>query len=138
MKKDDLIVYEINTDNFLKIIGKYYSDIYHKNILVNYDIVIVNDDKLDLKIYFKRINSRGISLITLNYDDILLPLRKYANSLDYELDGFKYCGGIRHVGYYIDEDTPHFDGVRLYLKEKKQEFVKKKIKDWFYGRIIIN
>lgn len=127
MDKQDLIIQDIATDIFLIIIGKYYSDIYHKNILVNYNIRTDDNDKLDLKIYFEKYNAQGIDIITLNYNDIFTSLKKYANSLGYELDSFKYCGGIRHVGYFIDEDTPYFEGVRLFMKEKNK--VKKKIKD---------
>ena len=127
MDNQSFITKDIPTDTFLKIIGKYYSDIYHKNILINYNIRIDDNDKLDLKIYFEKYNSRGINIITLNYNDIFIPLKKYADSSGYELNSFKYCGGIRHVGYFTDEDTPYFAGIRLFMKEKNK--LKKKIKD---------
>ena len=58
----------------------------------------------------------------LTEDDLRRVLSHYADSFNYDLEDYKYIGGIHRVGYYFSEDTPHYDGIKLFVKEKNNEF----------------
>ena len=36
---------------------------------------------------------------------------------------FKYIGGIRRVGYFLDEDAPYYSGIQLIVREKSKKLV---------------
>ena len=117
---------DITTKELLNILSDYYSPIYRRNIVMNKNILISNNDDLKLQIYFEHYTPYGkMQIIYLSELDIKTCLSKYANMLGYSLDSYKYLGGIRHVGYFTDEDTPYFEGIRLYLKEKNKVKVRK-------------
>ena len=59
---------------------------------------------------------RDISCMLTN-GDIKNALSAYVETCGYELVDFKYKGGIRKVGFFIDEDTPHYEGVSLNVKK---------------------
>lgn len=56
----------------------------------------------------------------LTYGDLLNAFNDYVGFYGYEVDNFKYIGGVRNVGYFVDEDTPYFEGIELHVKEKEQ------------------
>lgn len=66
----------------------------------------------------------------LTESDLKTALAHYVDFYGYDLNGFKYIGGVHRVGYYFDEDTPHYEGIELKVtpKEKVQESPKKLIK----------
>lgn len=55
--------------------------------------------------------------------DIKRVLNDYINFYSYELIDFKYIGGIHKVGYYFDENTPHYDGIELSVKKKSKKLL---------------
>ena len=59
----------------------------------------------------------------LTRGDLQNALSSYIEFYGYELIDFKYMGGVHHVGYYCDEDTPYYEGIELTVKEKKKDQV---------------
>ena len=46
-------------------------------------------------------------------------------SLGLDFSSYKYLGYIRNVGYFCDEDTAVFEGIRVYYKERELKKVLK-------------
>ncbi len=65
----------------------------------------------------------------LTKGDLMNALRAYIEFYGYELLDFKYIGGIHRAGYFIDEDTPHYDGIELKVKKIKNKALKLQRKD---------
>ncbi len=84
----------------------------------------VYDEHIDINFYLtEKISEdkeRKTCLTSYDLDDVL---KNYLKDTNYELLSYKYSGGIRRVGYFIDENTPIFEGIELLVKEK----VKKRI-----------
>lgn len=125
MENNTLIIKDIRTNEFLHNLSEYYSKIYQRNIAFKANIRIQTNDELKLNIYFEKYSERIIQVVNLTDGDIQKYLTIYASDLGYSLDNYKYIGGIRHTGYFTNEDTPYFEGIRLYLKEKVKTKIKK-------------
>ena len=54
----------------------------------------------------------------LTEGDLQHALNAYINFYNYELIDFKYNGGVHYVGMLVDEDTPYYNGMKLYVTEK--------------------
>lgn len=61
--------------------------------------------------------------VQLPEDEIKGILKTYAQNHNESLYSYLYVGGVRRAGVHIDEDTPFFTGVMLYVKPitKKQD-----------------
>lgn len=77
-----------------------------------------------MKLYLETIvdGERIRRLLTEDY--IKEVLTAYVDTPKETLNSFQYVGGIHHVGLYVDEDTPFFEGVMIYLKQKEKPFQK--------------
>jgi len=64
----------------------------------------------------------------LTKGDLMNALGAYIEFYGYELLDFKYIGGVHHVGYFVDEDKPHYDGIELKVR-KKEKSLRLKRKD---------
>lgn len=64
----------------------------------------------------------------LTETDLKRALANYISAQGYELINFKYIGGVRRVGYFVDEDTAYFEGIELSVSEKENKHVKRKEK----------
>lgn len=88
------------------------------------------DDKPDITFYLtEHLDFQGIRgqhEIRLSEEDIKKSLDSYVNYYNYELEDYKYLGGIHKTGYYLDEDTPHYDGVQLNVKKKDKKLTLKR------------
>ena len=82
------------------------------------------DNQINLRFYLvEHLDYDGIkrdNIIMLTEGDLKNALNHYINFYNYDLVDFKYIGGIHRVGYYFDEDTPHYDGIQLEVKIKEQ------------------
>ena len=119
---DKIINKQISFDEFMNVISIYYMikmriDVkFESELLVKYNLEQVYPE---LNIYYvSYIGGEKIKCL-LRYEDIFEPLRVYVNNLGYELINFKYDGGIKRTGYYVDNDTPFINGVLLNMKKKK-------------------
>ncbi len=90
----------------------------------------MKDNQLDIVFYLtEHLNNDGKAYhheIRLKEEDVKEALNNYINYYNYELEDYKYIGGIHRVGYYFDEDTPHYDGIQLKVKEKSKKLLLKK------------
>ena len=83
------------------------------------DGYFVSTPNIELCIIDKNDNQMVTSNLTKI--DIEEALADYISSLGYVFESFKYVGGVRHAGYFIEEDTPFFEGIQIFAKEKSLE-----------------
>ena len=113
--------------NNSEVLDKYDKFMFEDTIKIEKDNkkIFLFPEDIDREIinYYSKDNDLG----TDSYSMVLYHVfSSFANELNYDLEDFKYCGGIHRVGYYFDEDTPHFDGIMLKVKEKRQNKILKK------------
>lgn len=91
------------------------------------DELKLDKDKLNIKFYLiEHLDYDGIERglkTMLTTSDLHMALNEYINFYNYELIDFKYIGGIHRVGYFFDEDKPHYDGIELKVKTRDKEKV---------------
>ena len=106
-----------------------YCSIGNKNELSVEKSLYIYDDEIVLDFYLletiEKDKIRWTSKYALTKLDLKDAFNYYLEKRGYELDNFKYVGGIRRVGYYIDDDTPMFEGIELAVKEKSLKRIKK-------------
>lgn len=77
---------------------------------------------LTIKFYYERYIKDSKITVFIKESEIRLILENYLNSLGYTLVNYSYIGNIRHTGYFVDNDTPFFEGVKIiYNKNKIQK-----------------
>ena len=139
MDNQEIITKDLKPNELLNFLGNYYSIKERRDHSFDYDAKITDDGVnlgVDLKIYTEVfIIGKKIKIILAD-KDIFEVLNVWAYNNDLKLLNFKYLGHVRNIGYYFNEPTPVFEGVRLFMK--KRDKTRKKLKDWLYGRIIIN
>lgn len=54
----------------------------------------------------------------LTNGDIKTALQAYVEFYNYDLVDYKFIGGVHSVGYYLDEDTPYYEGIEITVKSK--------------------
>ncbi len=120
-------------DEFLNILSEYFTNTLEKEVTVydNPKVIYTDTDKLiDLQLYhlyFFDKNRTTIRIETPISDfEVSEVLNEYAHKMGYELDRFQYIGHVRNVGYYTDEDTVVFEGVKLYLNEPNIKMIMRK------------
>ena len=64
----------------------------------------------------------------LTETDLKRALANYISDRGYELNDFKYIGGVRKFGYFVDEDKAYFEGIELSVSEKENKKIKRKEK----------
>ena len=78
-----------------------------------------------VRFYIREEYAKGIQHDNpLTEHDLISALNDYLKKFNCEVDHFEYVGGVHHVGYYYDEDTPYFEGLNVYTKdlEKSNEY----------------
>jgi len=116
---------DIKKEDFIKILSEYYSKKLKKDITLNYRVNIIWNDNLSLNIFFEKRSQSTKHIINLNDEDIHICLEAYAKNKGLELDNFKYLGSIKPTGYFLENNAPCFEGIRLYFKEKAKTLIKK-------------
>ena len=92
--------------------------------------VFMNNGEPDVKFYINEHVGKGQSYNTpVSKDDLRNVLAMYAAKKGYEMIDYRYVGGVHRVGYFFDEDTPHFDGIKLYVKKLEKGMVLSKKQD---------
>ncbi len=115
----------ITKEEVIKIISEYYSEKLKKDITLNYRVNIIWNDNLSLNIFFEKRSPSTKHIINLNDEDIHICLEAYTKKQGFELANFKYLGSIKPTGHFFENNTPCFEGIRLYFKEKAKTLVKK-------------
>ncbi len=122
-KEKTFNVVELTSKEVDKAIIDYSSKNHNHKVTVKEELSLVNG-KLKIDFYsIKHIDYYGTKkdIIThLTEDDLKDCLNDYMGNYNYEVTDFKYIGGIHKTGYFIDENTPHYDGIQIQVKEKKK------------------
>ena len=118
----------LTKEEFLNTLSIYYSIKERRDLIVKDNLkikYIKGMEEIDIKLYIDMYIKGDKITIFLNKKDIMEALVAYINNLGYELIDFKYMGGVRHTGYYVEENTPIFEGVNIQVKEKDKKLVRK-------------
>ena len=91
----------------------YYGQKGKENIRATKEISL-SGNHINLCFYVEEENLK----IMLTEEDLSQVFQHYLNPCDLELIHFKYMGYIRRAGYYVDRDTPVFEGIQLQTKKK--------------------
>jgi len=62
----------------------------------------------------------------LTEGDLKNVFESYVEQGNYDLEDFKYIGGVHKVGYFFEEDTPHYEGIELKVKPKEKVYKREK------------
>lgn len=116
---------ELSTAEVNNIIVNYFGN--GKNYLVSteYDLGIVGHEPKIHYYLIEHLNYDGKkrdNRVPLTEYDLKNAFNDYLNSSNYELVDFKYIGGIHHTGYYIDNDMPYYEGIKLNVKEREKPY----------------
>lgn len=108
--------YKIITEKELfEIITTFYSNEDEKDIHIEKSLQIINGE-LSLTLYLVKDNNKYI----ITHEDLEYVFKFYLHSCGLEYDSFRFIGNIRRPGYYIDEETPIFEGVKLSYYENNK------------------
>ena len=114
---------ELTPDEVDEAIVRYFGDGKNYRVSSERELSLYND-QIDLRFYLiEHLDYDGIkrdNKIMLTENDLKTALDHYINFHNYELIDFKYIGGIHRIGYYFDEDTPHYDGIQLEVKTREK------------------
>lgn len=128
-KEDKNLKIDLTPTEVDQAILEYYDIDKDSRVSVEEELEIV-DNHPDIKFYIiEHIDYKDIQKdikTPLQEEDIKKALNDYISTYNYELIDFKYIGGIHRVGYFFDEDTPHYDGIELNVKKKEKTLKKKK------------
>ena len=122
----DTIYDTIDGDKFIEMLSLDVSLDMKDDVIVQKELDIKYVNGLmspNIRFYFDRYICGDKITVYLNNKDISRVLGNYASKQGCTLSGYKYIGGVRKVGYFVNENQPFFEGVVLEMKK-----VKKKIK----------
>ena len=119
---DAFVTEVIDSDKFIKMLSEAVS------LDIRDDVIV--QMKLDTKyrngmlepnviFFFDRYICGDKITVYLKYSDIFNVLSIYAYNNGYTLYNFKYVGGVRKVGYFVNENQPYFDGVQVEMAKGK-------------------
>ena len=117
MQEDNNSSIYLTQDEVDQAIIEYFSSRKNYRISVKEKLTIDNGEP---SIAFYIIEPDG-KMTRLTKGDLNNALEESISIYNYELIDFEYMGGINHVGYHFDENTPYYDGIRLIVKEKKKD-----------------
>lgn len=122
---------DLSVDEVHETITNYYGEGKLYQVESTHELSLYNNH-LDIHFYLlETFDIDGVEHTTktmLTEGDLRNVFQDYAEKADYDLVDFKYIGGIRKVGYFVDEDTPHFDGIELNVKPREKHAKYKKEK----------
>ncbi len=95
------------------IIKDYYQKVEGKDAFVVKDLKLVNHEPvLNLYIIIKGQETQ------LTRDKLSEVFKWYLDIHGLDFVDFRYIGNIRKAGYFIEEETPVFQGVKLYYNNR--------------------
>ena len=111
---------DLSREDFLGVVSKYYSEKEEKDahlqieLSITYGLISMMPN---LKLYYE---DKNHARAYISDDDICEALCNYAEDNNASLDSYQYLGGVTRMGMFVDEDTPFFNGVRLYAQDKEK------------------
>ena len=120
LTKDKIFLFP---EDIEEILYDYFGEGKEYRISIESNLFIENNKPKIIYSMIEHLNIDGIpkQVITcLTEENLKNALQDYAAKYNYNMEEFKYCGGIHRVGYFFDEDTPYFDGIILKVKDKSK------------------
>lgn len=125
------MIKEIDREAFLDATSQYCSEKYGEDIRVIDQLSVIYGTlgaRPDLRLfYYKTVDDKKV-MFYMPSEEIDEALNQYASKNNCELKSYYFLGGVRRAGFFIDEDEPYFEGVRLHLREKGKQRLRKKRK----------
>ena len=122
-KEKTINVVELTPLEVKEAIINHYSKGHNYKVSVQEELYI-RTERLRINFYItKHIDYYGTKkeiTTRLTKEDLNTCLNEYMDTYNYEVTDFKPIGGIDREGYFIDENTPHYDGIQLHVKKKKK------------------
>ncbi len=119
----------IDANTFVEIISEYMKNKLNKTIDIKIDLGTYYDALgigASIKLYYETLEENKSKKEIISEVEIKEALSKYVESESYQLGSYRYIGGVRRMGLFIPEDTPHFEGINLKLIEKNSVLQRKK------------
>ncbi|MBQ3307300.1 MAG: hypothetical protein IJG68_03800 [Bacilli bacterium] len=114
-------VFFMNPDEVNQAIINFYSE--GKDYKVTVETELLLNDEPEITFYrIDHYNDDGIKkdvATKLTDADLKYIFNNMLKQTNYEVQDFKYIGGVHRVGYYFDQDTPYFEGIKIEVKEKE-------------------
>ncbi len=126
---------EIKNNDFLNILSKYYTQIlgHPCNVKEKHEIDYgrYGDKSARINIYYEEtidiLGYKATKTTTISKEQVEDIFNELIKSYGLEIDTMLYNSGVRIEGYYCDEyETAYFNGITLSLKERKNNYTKKK------------
>lgn len=115
---------ELSKDEVLDLITSYYGEDKEYEVYTIIDLSI-NNNEPNIDFYLVEDCDGITNEVKLTDGDLENVFKDYLSNTTYEFIDFKYKGGIRRVGYFVDEDTPYFEGIELRVKPKEKVLKKR-------------
>ena len=113
----------LSPDDIEEAIIQYFGNGKDYKVSVREDLYVDDNRSPQIKFYliehFDEINKDIEYLLTET--DLKMSLANYISDNGYDLNDFKYVGGVRKVGYFVDEDMAYFEGIELNVSEKVKD-----------------
>jgi hypothetical protein len=125
---DNISEIDLNTSQVKEAITDYFADTKTHPIYPYFEVSMKNGEP-DVKFYLNEHVGKAQSYNTsISQEELGYILQRYAALRGCELLDYKFIGGVHGVGYYFSENTPHFDGIKLYVQKlEKGAVLNKKI-----------
>ena len=114
---------KVSPDEIEYAIIDYFGSGKDYKVSVREDLYVDEERNPQIKFYlvehYEDINKNIEYLLTET--DLKRALANYISDNGYQLNDFKYIGGVRKFGYFVDKDMAYFEGIELSVSEKVKE-----------------
>lgn len=125
---------EIKNNDFLNILSKYYTQIlgHPCNVKEKHEIDYgrYGDKSARINIYYEEtidiLGYKATKTTTISKENVEDIFNELITEKDLIVDTLIYNSGIRMEGYRDEYETSYFDGITLSLKERKNNYTKKR------------
>lgn len=125
---------EIKKNDFLNILSKYYTQIlgHPCNVKEKHEIDYgrYGDKSARINIYYEEtidiLGYKATKTTTISKENVEDIFNELITEKDLIVDTLIYNSGIRMEGYRDEYETSYFDGITLSLKERKNNYTKKR------------
>lgn len=116
----------VSPDEIKEAITDYYDVGKNYKVSVREDIYVDYNGHPQINYYLvEHYNKNREFEYMLTETDIKKALANYIGKNGYDLNDYKYIGGVHKVGYFVDEDTVYFEGIELTVSEKENNHLKR-------------
>ena len=119
---------DLDEDEVLDAIGDFFGEGRENGVEVVKELSLDENRQPKVVFYLVEDYLQQYDKTRLTEGDLTRAFNHYLEGSRYELDSFKYVGGVREIGYGTEPYQPYFEGIELKVKpkEKTQKLALKK------------